>query len=654
MTKWLLILMVALSSTVAWAQYVPLSPVVSPYLGVDMNSNSQWPDGISNTLVRFNCVRIWDTPSASGWAQVETTAGNYVYTTLDTVLNKAIANNVTCVMMPLNRTPTFYSSNQADTSCGYYLSIGSGTVNTAVGGAVTKVTGTTFLNTWTHMIVNGVYYSFTFISGTSGTLSPDPGNQTGVAFDTPSTNAGSGPGQCDMPTDINTDGSGTNISYKNWVAALATHIKTTFPTLSMIYEFYNEPDTCKFFQSDAATQGSCTGTGTIAELQRWEWDVYCIIKGTANNNPFVGGQSCATAQGLVTSVTLSGAVDTTAKVLMGSYHGAPFSYNLAQNFLYCNHPTVPTNCPGATGALYTDAINFHFKYLGKPAVYGDATTTLEAVADNWIGGVGNILQPAEFLKPLYNTEGGAAAGGWIDCTSGTVNTSGTSVTRVTGTNFASTWTSMLVNGVNYTFTFINANSGTLGTSAGTQTGVAFSLSGGTNPPFCNYADPDMEASAVARNNIYQVWKGVSNAVWYDCTYSGGFHCLGGTADTNHLADKAYDTSGQWLLNSKAMICTTSAPGTAHSGLFTFTCTATTGGGSPVAFIWDNSQECAAGACTTTNQTVGVAFTSYTDLTGATTAIVNHTVPVGIKPLQLNATPTTGIGGVKITGLKVTL
>jgi Chitobiase/beta-hexosaminidase C-terminal domain len=69
--------------------------------------------------------------------------------------------------------------------------------------------------------------------------------------------------------------------------------------------------------------------------------------------------------------------------------------------------------------------------------------------------------------------------GTVEGGSGTVNTSGTSVTAVSGTPFNSAWTGTItINGTGYTIATINsATSATLTTSAGTQTGVAFSVVG---------------------------------------------------------------------------------------------------------------------------------------------------------------------------------
>jgi hypothetical protein len=58
----------------------------------------------------------------------------------------------------------------------------------------------------------------------------------------------------------------------------------------------------------------------------------------------------------------------------------------------------------------------------------------------------------------------------------TVSTSGTAVTWVSGAQFTSALTgqTVTINGVGYTFTYVSATSGTLGSSAGTQTAVQMS------------------------------------------------------------------------------------------------------------------------------------------------------------------------------------
>src|SRR5579863_4111818 len=56
------------------------------------------------------------------------------------------------------------------------------------------------------------------------TMSRTPNWASSVPTDASCTGAQTGQlGECDLPTDINADGSGTNQTWKNWVTALATH-----------------------------------------------------------------------------------------------------------------------------------------------------------------------------------------------------------------------------------------------------------------------------------------------------------------------------------------------------------------------------------------------------------------------------------------------
>ena len=91
---------------------------------------------------------------------------------------------------------------------------------------------------------------------------------------------------------------------------------------------------------------------------------------------------------------------------------------------------------------------------------------------------------------------------------------------------------------------------------------------------------------------------------------------------------AYSQVFSWLVGS------VSAPCSNVGNLWS--CTITNSAGSPAEIIWDASQTCASGVCTTSNQTVPTSFTQYLDLTGdPPTTITDHSVPVGLKPILLD-------------------
>jgi hypothetical protein len=70
-----------------------------------------------------------------------------------------------------------------------------------------------------------------------------------------------GPGECDPPNDLNADGTGTNLHWKNFVIALVTHAAGRIK----YWELWNEP------------QGGVYWTGTFAQMVRLAKDARAII-----------------------------------------------------------------------------------------------------------------------------------------------------------------------------------------------------------------------------------------------------------------------------------------------------------------------------------------------------------------------------------------
>ncbi len=455
------------------------------YMGLDVNTTSPFPSAAHQV------ERLWDTQGTE-WPYAATCTGGgntcsapyvtYTFTAMDAQLAAMYSAGVRYMQMPLARTPNFASSRPSDTSCNYY------------------------------------------VSG--------------------STRSDQLAGQCDPPSDLNTNGTGANLYWRNWVAALATHVNAPGYLNSharlLIYETWNEPYVAGFF------------SGTYDQLVRMEQDAYCIIKG-GSFTIAATGETCAQVRAAVTSVSLSGPVDPTAYVVMPSYNG--LNTAKAQAFLYCTGSAAGSSSCHNGGAAQTDAINFHL----KP---GGTSLTAEAQMDQWVSATQAVLQPAELAKPLFNTEGG-------------------------------------YNG-----------------------GIA-----GWGAP---YTDPNMQASFIGRFYIYSLQKGISNSEWYDWDANNGG--LGSTT-----ANTAYGQVESWLAGATFGSCTTGVPGTAGGGLFTYSCTLTLVNGTQALAIWDNSQSCSDGTCTTTNQTVAGQYTSYLTLAGGSaTPIIGNQVPVGIEPLLLLA------------------
>ena len=87
-------------------------PVPANFFGLDVQSTGIWPSAAG---VPFGTVRLWD--SATKWNQIETSKGNYNWTTLDSIVTTAYQNGQT-VMYTFGGVPSFYSSNPTDKRCG--------------------------------------------------------------------------------------------------------------------------------------------------------------------------------------------------------------------------------------------------------------------------------------------------------------------------------------------------------------------------------------------------------------------------------------------------------------------------------------------------------------------------------------------------------
>jgi hypothetical protein len=90
---------------------------------------------------------------------------------------------------------------------------------------------------------------------------------------------------------------------------------------------------------------------------------------------------------------------------------------------------------------------------------------------------------------------------------------------------------------------------------------------------------------------------------------------------------AYNQISTWL------VARTPTTPCSNSGTI-WTCALTGTNSYQAEVIWDASQTCANGTCTTANQQVPDTYINYKDLAGNSTAISNQTVPVGLKPILL--------------------
>jgi iron uptake system EfeUOB component EfeO/EfeM len=215
--------------------------------------------------------------------------------------------------------------------------------------------------------------------------------------------SGGGLGECDAPSDLNSDGSGSNAIWKAWITAIATHANnaTYLQTHSHIkyWEIWNEPDNQPFW------------SGSFAQLARLTEDANCIITGR--------GAIHENGNGTATPCTAT-AIDPTAQIVMSSGHAKGAALTYAQNQLYCNAaPTgyqLPCPIPGNAIATAVDIINFHLKPGNETGNNCPAPTpcTPESAMQMYLNSIHGLLQPAELAKPLWDGEASYAMNGFTN------------------------------------------------------------------------------------------------------------------------------------------------------------------------------------------------------------------------------------------------
>jgi hypothetical protein len=174
--------------------------------------------------------------------------------------------------------------------------------------------------------------------------SSNPNDQTCVALNTP-------PGSCDAPYDLNSDGSGPDLLWQNYVTALVTHAAGRIH----YWEVWNEPDVPQMWN------------GTTAQMLRMVADAYTIIK----------------------SIDPSALVTTPTTVNTNNGHTI-------------DHWLPPYLAAG--GSAYADIVTFHgYVNTGE----GRAPEWITNTVDNVTTAVAGTPLSS---KPIWNTEGAWTAG----------------------------------------------------------------------------------------------------------------------------------------------------------------------------------------------------------------------------------------------------
>jgi hypothetical protein len=141
-------------------------------------------------------------------------------------------------------------------------------------------------------------------------------------------------------------------------------------------------------------------------------------------------------------------------------------------------------------------------------------------------------------------------------------------------------------------------------------------------------DPDLQAGWLARTYLLQPGLGVERVAWfeYGATNFGTLYLSGSL----NAAGKAYGVLYGWLVGA-----TPTGPCTSSGTVWK--CDFTLSGGVQAQAVWDASQSCSKGTCTSSNFPPDSVYTKYEDLQGNSHSITSgSTVSIGAEPVFLKS------------------
>ena len=138
-------------------------------------------------------------------------------------------------------------------------------------------------------------------------------------------------------------------------------------------------------------------------------------------------------------------------------------------------------------------------------------------------------------------------------------------------------------------------------------------------------DPDMQAAWIAHYEILQGALATTNNLLFQTWYTWGYVQSGTIENKDGTATAAgldYNVVLTWLNGFTPTPCTVSGN--------IYTCQVAFG----KQIVWDTSQTCSSGVCTTAPYAVDPAYTKFQEITGLKVPITGNSVNLGIKPLLL--------------------
>jgi hypothetical protein len=159
-------------------------------------------------------------------------------------------------------------------------------------------------------------------------------------------------------------------------------------------------------------------------------------------------------------------------------------------------------------------------------------------------------------------------------------------------------------------------------------------------------DPDLNSAFIAKHLLIQAGQGIARAYYFDwditeqeALWSDTLaDCLnvGTTNDGGYLCETgaAYQQVENWLSgNTVTQPCSGPMP----PAVGVWTCSITKSNGAQALAIWDSSQTCSAGNCTTSTYNYSGSYTQFFTLTNVSGSNVlsGNSVQVGVKPILLS-------------------
>jgi hypothetical protein len=141
-------------------------------------------------------------------------------------------------------------------------------------------------------------------------------------------------------------------------------------------------------------------------------------------------------------------------------------------------------------------------------------------------------------------------------------------------------------------------------------------------------DPNMQAAYLARLYLLQWSLGISRFYWfqYGNTQNG---TLLNSDNSLDLAGTAYGQVYGWMVGA-TLTNPCAASGTV------WTCGFTSSGGVQELAVWDTSQSCSNGTCTTSSYTPSSTYTEFYDLAGDPPTPISGSVQIGAEPILLTS------------------